>query len=230
MLCRGELVVKLPESRVDALVEAGAAERFDARGDGRRMREWASVPADRSEEWRALAEEAHGFVAGAPEHRAADPEVARWPDGTDEAPSRRRTGALVALRNMMARLGAGGAKVDAVLDSPNTTPGGRVTGTVHLHGGKVAQDVNEIRVALEATVEVESGDHSWRENVTFGTSAIAGASRIEAGEQRAVPFGFASRGSARSPRSTAGSCAACASGCAPGSTSPARSTPATSTR
>ena len=96
----------------------------------------------------------------------------------------------MALRNMMARLGAGSASVDAVLDASTTTPGGAVTGTVHLTGGKVAQQIDEIRVALEATVEVEQGDHSWREDVVFGTSAIAGASSIEPGEQRSIPFSF----------------------------------------
>ncbi len=64
MLCRGELVVKLPEARVDDLVASGSAERFDARGDGRRMREWASVAASRAGQWPALAEEARDFVAG----------------------------------------------------------------------------------------------------------------------------------------------------------------------
>lgn len=96
----------------------------------------------------------------------------------------------MALRDVMARLGAGSATVDAVLDSSTTTPGGEVTGVVHLTGGKVAQEVDEVRVALEATVEVEQGDHTWREDVVFGTSAVAGASRIEAGEQRSIPFRF----------------------------------------
>ncbi|MCV2489352.1 sporulation protein [Geodermatophilus sp. YIM 151500] len=97
----------------------------------------------------------------------------------------------MAFRNLMARLGSGGAGVDAVLDSPDTTPGGTVTGTVHVTGGSVPQEVNEIRVALEATVEVESGDHSWREDVSFGTTAVAGSGRIEPGARHAVPFRFA---------------------------------------
>ncbi len=94
----------------------------------------------------------------------------------------------MAFRGMMARLGSGGAGVETVLDQPETTPGGTVTGTVHVTGGTVAQDVTEVRVALQATVEVESGDSSWREEVTFGTAAIAGAARIEPGERRSVPF------------------------------------------
>jgi TfoX/Sxy family transcriptional regulator of competence genes len=61
MLVRGELVVKLPRDRVEELVEAGAARRFDA-GKGRPMKEWASVPASASRRWRGLVEEARTFV------------------------------------------------------------------------------------------------------------------------------------------------------------------------
>ena len=63
MLCRGELVVKLPSARVDELVASGTAARFDARLDGRLMKEWASVPVERREEWEGLAAEARDFVA-----------------------------------------------------------------------------------------------------------------------------------------------------------------------
>ena len=64
----------------------------------------------------------------------------------------------MAFRGMMARLGSGGARVETVLDRPETTPGGAVTGTVHVTGGSVAQEVTEVRVSLQATVEVERGD------------------------------------------------------------------------
>ena len=94
----------------------------------------------------------------------------------------------MAFRGMMARLGSGGARVETVLDRPETTPGGAVTGIVHVVGGNVAQDVTEVRVALQATVEVESGDSSWREEATFGTAAVAGAGRLEPGQRSQVPF------------------------------------------
>jgi sporulation-control protein len=94
----------------------------------------------------------------------------------------------MALRGIRARLGSGGAGVETVLDRPETTPGGAVTGTVHVTGGSVAQDVTEVRVALQATVEVERGDSSWREEATFGTAAVAGAGRLEPGQQYQVPF------------------------------------------
>jgi hypothetical protein len=91
-------------------------------------------------------------------------------------------------RNALARLGAGGATVDTVLDTPQVSPGGTVAGRVHLAGGKVEQEVTEVRVSLEGRVEVESGDSEWREDVTFGTAPVAGATPLEPGQRQSVPF------------------------------------------
>ena len=63
MCVKDELVVKLAKQRVDELVAAGAASQFDP-GHGRLMKEWASVPADSSEDWERLADEALVFVRG----------------------------------------------------------------------------------------------------------------------------------------------------------------------
>ena len=57
----GEFVVKLPKARVDALVSAGAGERFDA-NRGRPMKEWFEVHSESAKEWLQLAREAHEFV------------------------------------------------------------------------------------------------------------------------------------------------------------------------
>lgn len=65
MMCRGELVVKLPRERVDELVAAGVASRFDARLDGRLMRQWASISSERGLDWEPLALEARRFVSSA---------------------------------------------------------------------------------------------------------------------------------------------------------------------
>ena len=62
MLPSQRFVVKLPAPRIDALIAAGKAERFDP-GHGRLMREWAVI--DESEDWQALAQEAYAFVGGA---------------------------------------------------------------------------------------------------------------------------------------------------------------------
>src|SRR6516164_8110255 len=58
MLVKGKLVVKLPKSRVDALVASGDGERFDPRHDGRLMKEWVTVEPTLEEGWMPLAREA----------------------------------------------------------------------------------------------------------------------------------------------------------------------------
>jgi hypothetical protein len=63
MLVRGRLVVKLPKSRVDALVASGEGERYDPRGDGRLMKEWVAIEPTSGVEWQPLAREAMRFVA-----------------------------------------------------------------------------------------------------------------------------------------------------------------------
>ncbi len=62
---RGEYVVKLPRTRVDALVAAGAGQRFDP-GHGRLMKEWLALDAAADQDWLALAREALAFVGGHP--------------------------------------------------------------------------------------------------------------------------------------------------------------------
>ncbi len=62
MLASGDrFVVKLPKTRVEELVAAGAGAPFDS-GRGRVMKEWLVV-AERGADWQELAEEARAFVA-----------------------------------------------------------------------------------------------------------------------------------------------------------------------
>jgi hypothetical protein len=62
MLSHGRLVVKLPRSRVDALVLGGIGERFDPRHDGRHMKEWLSVAPTSQDAWLPWAQEALTFA------------------------------------------------------------------------------------------------------------------------------------------------------------------------
>jgi hypothetical protein len=59
----GDLLVKLPEARVDQLVDTGRAHSFAPAG--RRFREWAAIPPERSRTWKRLLDEALAFVDGA---------------------------------------------------------------------------------------------------------------------------------------------------------------------
>jgi hypothetical protein len=63
MLVRGRLVLKLPASRVDALIAAGEGVRFDA-NKGTPMKEWFSLDPDSELPWLPLAREALDFARG----------------------------------------------------------------------------------------------------------------------------------------------------------------------
>jgi hypothetical protein len=61
MFVRGQLVVKLPEHRVDQLVAGGHGERFDA-NKGTPMREWFALAPGDDVPWSPLAREALTFA------------------------------------------------------------------------------------------------------------------------------------------------------------------------
>lgn len=65
MVVKGNLVVKLPKARVDALIASGHGEYFDP-GHGRLMKEWVSIKPAGREEWLRLVNEAKSF--GEPTH------------------------------------------------------------------------------------------------------------------------------------------------------------------
>jgi len=62
MLAKGKLVVKLPEQRVDALIDSGQGEYYRS-GDGPPMKEWIAIAPASEEGWIALVKEAMEFVA-----------------------------------------------------------------------------------------------------------------------------------------------------------------------
>jgi hypothetical protein len=60
---KSRLVVKLPRERVNELVAKREVTRWDPRGDGRGLREWAAVRPSSRIRWLPLAREAMKFVA-----------------------------------------------------------------------------------------------------------------------------------------------------------------------
>ena len=56
------LIVKLPRTRVEALVASGDGEKFDPRHDGRLMKEWLVLNPTSRKSWLELAKEAIEFA------------------------------------------------------------------------------------------------------------------------------------------------------------------------
>lgn len=84
--------------------------------------------------------------------------------------------------------GVGGPTVDTVLQSPITQPGGTIAGEVRITGGENAREVNQLSVALVATVEVESGDHEFKQRLPIASQVVAGRGRLEARVNAVLPF------------------------------------------
>ncbi len=61
-LFKNELVLKLPQKRVQSLVKSGAGKYFDP-GMGRPMKDWISLTPTTKEEWLKLAVESRDYVA-----------------------------------------------------------------------------------------------------------------------------------------------------------------------
>ena len=62
MLYKGDLVIKLPRERVDALAKSAVGKPFEP-STGRVMKEWISVGPNQQSRWLPLAKEARAFVA-----------------------------------------------------------------------------------------------------------------------------------------------------------------------
>ncbi|ROQ26524.1 sporulation-control protein [Streptomyces sp. PanSC19] len=93
-------------------------------------------------------------------------------------------------KRLLGSLGVGGPAVDTVLDPGAVTPGGVLSGQVHLKGGNADFTVEHITLELVAHVEAEHDDGEATGTVVFHQHVIGGNFRLVEGEQRSVPFSF----------------------------------------
>ncbi|SDC41343.1 sporulation-control protein [Melghirimyces thermohalophilus] len=88
------------------------------------------------------------------------------------------------IKNLMAKLGKGAARVDLVLDQEDYLPGDLVTGELVIQGGTVEQKINEILVDLTLLIRVKGKDFSHLiQQFPFYESFT-----IQPGEQKRFPF------------------------------------------
>jgi sporulation-control protein len=91
---------------------------------------------------------------------------------------------------ILSTVGIGAAKVDTVLNSSLTKPGGLISGVVHVKGGNVDQDISDIDVSLMVDVKVETDDVTYYEPNLIYKHRVTGAFKIHKGEDRQFPFEF----------------------------------------
>jgi len=93
-------------------------------------------------------------------------------------------------KNMMASVGVCAAKVDTILNGTVSRPGGKVSGVVHVKGGSVDQDIEDIDVSLMVDVKREANDRKYYEPMVITKHRVAGRFKILAGEHKQFPFEF----------------------------------------
>jgi sporulation-control protein len=91
-------------------------------------------------------------------------------------------------KKMMATVGIGAAKVDTVLNGMVSSPGGILEGVVHVKGGNVDQDVEDITIALMVDVKKEINDTTIYQPMEIAKYKVAGRFKINAGESLQFPF------------------------------------------
>ncbi|MET9932100.1 MULTISPECIES: sporulation protein [unclassified Streptomyces] len=91
-------------------------------------------------------------------------------------------------KRLLGSLGVGGPSVDTVLDPGAVTPGGVLSGQVHLRGGSVDFTVEHITLELVARVEAEHHEGESEGTVVFHQHITGGDFRLAQGEHRSVPF------------------------------------------
>lgn len=91
-------------------------------------------------------------------------------------------------KRLLGSLGVGGPTVDTVLTPGATTPGGSLSGHVHLRGGSADFDVDHIALELVARVEAEHDDGESQGVVAFDRFTVGGGFRLPAGAEQSLPF------------------------------------------
>lgn len=94
-------------------------------------------------------------------------------------------------KRLLGSLGVGGPTVDTVLDPAGAVPGGRLSGEVHLTGGRADFDIEHITLELVARVEAETDNGEHDGTVVFERLTVGGGFRLREGERRSVPFAVA---------------------------------------
>ncbi|NLS38869.1 sporulation protein [Bacillus subtilis] len=93
-------------------------------------------------------------------------------------------------KKLAASAGIGAAKVDTILEKDAYFPGEEVRGTVHVKGGKIAQDIRYIDLQLNTRYVIVKDDEEHRKYATIHSFRVTGSFAIQPGEEHQFPFAF----------------------------------------
>ncbi|TAF34423.1 MAG: hypothetical protein EAZ57_03110 [Cytophagales bacterium] len=93
---------------------------------------------------------------------------------------------------LLSAIGIGSASVDTKLNTNAVQPGGMLSGVTHIKGGNSDQDLNPLYLHFVAkvkkTVETESGESYYYEQVSFSKVKISEGFALKSKEEKQIPF------------------------------------------
>lgn len=93
-------------------------------------------------------------------------------------------------KKLLASVGIGSAQVDARLEKDSLLPGELVKGEVHLTGGDVAQEIDEIYMYVVTHYERESNDTKVKEECILAKHRLSERFTLQPKETKELPFSF----------------------------------------
>ena len=93
-------------------------------------------------------------------------------------------------KKMLASVGIGSATVDTRLRQESLIPGQMVTGEVHITGGEVAQEIDEIYMYVITHYEREYQDRKVKEECTLLKTRLSEKVTLAPAEKVVLPFSF----------------------------------------
>ncbi|QNG58331.1 sporulation protein [Bacillus sp. PAMC26568] len=91
---------------------------------------------------------------------------------------------------ILSSVGIGAAKVDARLSSDKISLGEELKGIIHVQGGNIEQQIDEIYLSLQTTYVKESDDKKYEQAATITKVKINEPFVIMANEIKEIPFSF----------------------------------------
>ncbi|KMZ39912.1 MULTISPECIES: sporulation protein [Bacillales] len=93
-------------------------------------------------------------------------------------------------KKLLASVGIGSAQVDARLEQDSLIPGDMVRGEVHIKGGDVAQEIDEIYMYVVTHYEREVNDSKAKEECTLVKYRLSERVQLKPKEEAVLPFAF----------------------------------------
>jgi sporulation-control protein len=97
---------------------------------------------------------------------------------------------LSMLKRLLARVGIGSAQVDTTLGNASLIPGELLEGEVHIVGGDIAQEVDDIYLKVATVYQREVDDSTIQEECVLVNYHLLERFQIQSKQEMLVPFSF----------------------------------------